>query len=134
MAFAGQLRMINFDGVIIEPIGRSEPFCPYCGVELTRFPKRKMPCPHCTGLIFSKVQPFDGKKWLITADMVPLVERQWEAYQSLKRLLGSNADSPAMLAMYDSLMSGDRGRTVIDWNLVDRYYASDRDLSVPWSD
>lgn len=126
--------MIEFDGVIIEPLGQFGPICPYCEVELARFPIRKLHCPYCAGLIFSRVQPYDGEKWLITHDMVPLVERQWEAYQSLKCLLGSNADSPAMLAMYDSLMSGDRGRTVIDWNLVDRYYAPDRDWSIPWSD
>ena len=126
--------MIEFKGVRIEHIGMGEPICPSCGAELSVFPQKKTKCAHCGAAIYSRVQPYDGQKRLLSEAMLPLHQRQWDAYSSLKRIVGISTQSPGMRAMYESLRDGKRGETEIDWDLIERWLSPDRDWGVPWKD
>lgn len=126
--------MIRFDGVTIEPIGLADSVCPSCSATLSRFPQRKVLCEQCGAAIYSRVQPYDGKKRLLNEAMLLELDRQWQAYSELKRRVGVSTQSLGMRAMYQSLCDGKRGETIIDWDLINRWYALDRDWSKPWTD
>lgn len=48
--------------------GLSEAKCPYCSVDLLKFPFRKTKCKNCQYPIYSKKEPFSGEKRLLKED------------------------------------------------------------------
>lgn len=59
-------------------IGVETPNCPYCGVELKKFPGRKTKCKECGNFIFVRTRPADGKRILIKEDEKESVQIEWE--------------------------------------------------------
>jgi len=48
--------------------GLREPKCPYCGIDLPKFPSRKTKCKNCQSLIYSRKEPISGEKRLFKED------------------------------------------------------------------
>lgn len=61
-----------------ENIGITTPNCPYCGIELNKFPGRKTKCKNCNNFIYVRTRPFDNKKILIKEDEILAVQIEWE--------------------------------------------------------
>ena len=40
--------------------------CPYCGGKLRKAPKKKKKCPNCKGLIYTKLNPYTFKKYIVS--------------------------------------------------------------------
>lgn len=60
-----------------EDIGNTEPVCPQCGWSLDKMPSRKMKCPSCSGFIYVRTRPSDGRKVLVTMAQAELIKEQW---------------------------------------------------------
>jgi hypothetical protein len=58
-------------------IGVRKSICPYCGIQLPKFPLAKIKCKSCNQYIYSKTRPIDNKKILLKEDQLDLFEEQW---------------------------------------------------------
>ena len=59
-------------------IGVTTPNCPYCGVELAKFPGRKTKCKSCGNFIYVRTRPADNIKILIREDEKELIQIEWQ--------------------------------------------------------
>lgn len=69
---------VNQNGVLNKDIGIATPHCPYCGIELKKFPGRKTKCKNCNNFIYVRTRPYDNKKILIKEDEILDIEIEWE--------------------------------------------------------
>lgn len=58
-------------------IGIDVPKCPYCNVELQKFPARKTKCKNCGEYIYVRTRPIDYKKVLLKETELQLLEEEW---------------------------------------------------------
>ena len=66
------------DDVSNSNIGITTPNCPYCGVDLAKFPGRKTKCKTCGNFIYVRTRPADNAKILIREDEKELIQIEWE--------------------------------------------------------
>lgn len=55
-------------------IGIETANCPYCGIDLPKFPQRKTKCKNCDNFIYVRTRPSDKKKILLTEDEINRIE------------------------------------------------------------
>lgn len=58
-------------------IGVTTANCPYCNVELKKFPGRKTKCKNCGNFIYVRTRPADNKKILIKEEEKISIEGEW---------------------------------------------------------
>jgi hypothetical protein len=68
---------------IAKTFGMQEQVCPYCQIQLAKFPQRKTKCQACSGQIYSRKEPLSGEKRLFKDSELGV----WEELQELS--LGS---------------------------------------------
>ena len=51
--------------------------CPYCKKNLSKYPKKKTLCPHCSQPIYSRTRPIDNKKVLLTEEEASALAIEW---------------------------------------------------------
>lgn len=51
--------------------------CPYCKIGLTKQPKRKTKCPHCSKYIYIRTDPDTEQKILVREDQLKDIEDRW---------------------------------------------------------
>ena len=125
--------MLRINGVLIEPIGEVYPICPTCGVELAKFPLRKISCPHCGESIFSRSQPFDGKKRLVNIADARRLEGQWESFSKLKDIVARLRCSPMMQQYLHELKDGQRGMADLHPDCIRRCLERLVDTRMEWN-
>lgn len=62
----------------LKEIGVTTANCPYCNIELNKFPAKKTKCKNCLNYIYVKTRPIDNKKVLIKENEIELIEKEWE--------------------------------------------------------
>jgi hypothetical protein len=60
-----------------QAVGSIECVCPYCSVELEKYPQRKTTCKSCGKPIYSKKRPLDNEKVLLREDEIAALENDW---------------------------------------------------------
>lgn len=58
-------------------IGNLDAICPYCNIQLRKFPLAKTKCKNCENYIYSLTRPLDEQKVLLTEMDAELVRVQW---------------------------------------------------------
>lgn len=58
-------------------IGITTANCPYCGIELKKFPGRKTKCKNCNNYMYVRTRPADNKKILIKEEEKTIIEEEW---------------------------------------------------------
>jgi len=64
---------------IAKTFGVKEQVCPYCQIQLAKFPQRKTKCKACNGQIYSRKEPLSGEKRLLKESELGL----WEELREL---------------------------------------------------
>jgi hypothetical protein len=72
--FGGRLKELSKTGI-------TESVCPYCGIELSKFPGRKTKCKSCGNQMYVRTRPTDKKKVIIKEDEI-------EIYEEIKAIEG----------------------------------------------
>lgn len=58
-------------------IGISTAHCPYCGIELVKFPGRKTKCKNCGSYIYVRTRPYDNVRILIRENQIEAIRDEW---------------------------------------------------------
>jgi hypothetical protein len=78
--------------------------------------------------------PFDGGQRLLSASQNAELDRQNEAFHSLRHLLRLASDSPRLTAMLEELDTLG-GRAAVDWEFINLYFQrSPAELARPWTE
>ncbi len=84
-----------------ENIGVTTPNCPYCNIELPKFPGRKTKCRNCGNFIYVRTRPIDSKRILVREDQIQTIEDEWAIkggyYEDVKRARTDFEEAKAQL-------------------------------------
>ena len=59
-------------------IGITTANCPYCGIDLPKFPRRKTKCKNCGNYIYIRTRPADEVRILIKEDEIETIETEYD--------------------------------------------------------
>lgn len=67
-------------------IGITTANCPYCGIELSKFPARKTKCKNCGKYMYVRTRPADNQRIIIKEEEISIIQDEWDKKNNVYEL------------------------------------------------